>query len=163
MQVYRNPAPVSVGIKPIWRNWDAQGLRMCVEAAGMYGGAAWVWEAYGDGKLMKTKNMTVECDLRTLCFLAMSGGQRLGMGNHFADYPAYRLLENCSWPAEPGEIPEAVQAFGIKARQPDVHPSVGSHEIGCSFAYALFAHIDHMHCKHSCSHSGIFFPLICFL
>ena len=55
VQAYRNPAPVSAGMRLIWENWDARGLRMCMEAAEMYGGAAWVWGAYGDRKLIKTK------------------------------------------------------------------------------------------------------------
>ena len=52
------------------------GLRMCMGAAGMYGGAAWVWEVYGARKPMKTKNMAVECDLRTLCVFGNIRGRR---------------------------------------------------------------------------------------
>ena len=47
-----------------------------------------VWEApfkygdrvYGAGKPMKTKDMTMECDLRTCMFLAISGERFLSIG-----------------------------------------------------------------------------------
>ena len=83
VQAYRNPAPVSAGMRLIWENWDARGLRMCMEATEMYGGAAWVWGAYGDRKLMKTKNMAVECDLRTLCFFGNIRWAASGHGESF--------------------------------------------------------------------------------
>ena len=66
-QAYQSPRRVSSGMRPIWRNWDALGITDVYGAARMYGGAAWVWEVYGARKPMKTKNMAVECDLRTLC------------------------------------------------------------------------------------------------
>ena len=39
VQAYRNPAPVSADMRPVWGNWDTWGLRMCMESTGMYGGA----------------------------------------------------------------------------------------------------------------------------
>ena len=36
-QAYRNPAPVSAGMRPIWGNWDAWGLRECMGAPFEYG------------------------------------------------------------------------------------------------------------------------------
>ena len=37
VRAYRNPAPVSAGMRPIWGNWDAWGRRECTGAPFEYG------------------------------------------------------------------------------------------------------------------------------
>ena len=43
-----------------------------------------------------------------------------------------------------------------------MHPPVGPHEVGCSLAYAHFAHADHVYGKHLEDHSGILFFFVRF-
>ena len=68
-------------------------------------------------------------------------------------YSVYRLAPDPGWPSTSEKIPEAVQAFGIAAFQPTLHPLMGPHQIGGRFACALLAHVDHMDGKHYGSHS----------
>ena len=83
------------------------------------------------------------------------------MGNHFTDYSTYRLLENCSWPAKPGEIPEAVQAPFVIPSEPVAHPFFRLHEICCHLTDVLLAHTDHVDDKNPSPYSGIFFAPVC--
>ena len=81
--------------------------------------------------------------------------------NRLVDYLLYRFALNSSRPAAPRKIPVALKASFVIPAQPVAYPSGGSHEIGGGFAYARFAHIDHVRREHSCSRHGIFLLPAC--
>ena len=68
------------------------------------------------------------------------------------DYLRHDPVGNLWRPTASGKIPEAVQASGIEAFQPGVHPPVGPHEACGCIAYAHLAHADHVYSKHGVPH-----------
>ena len=83
--------------------------------------------------------------------------------NRLVDYLLHRFARNPSRLAAPRKISVALKASFVIPAQPVAYPSGGSHKIGGGFAYARFAHIDHVRREHSCSRHGIFLLPACLL
>lgn len=83
------------------------------------------------------------------CLLHLPEGA-LGLDG-LLDYSRHGLARDIWRSAGSGKIPEAVQAPGIEALQPLVHPLLGPHQVGGSLAHAHLTHADNVDGKHLCT------------